>query len=329
VASSAGIDAAHAAAHPRGPQREWIGALCAIVGVLGFSGKAILVKLVYLAAPVDPTTLLALRMLYSGPLFAAMALWAGRQPGARRLTQADWLALAGLGFVGYYLASLLDFIGLLYVTASLERLILVRLPDDRRVPVRGLPAPPDHAAALGAVALCYGGVALAFVHDAKVGGDSARRSRRPACFGSAVAYAVYLVCSGRTIARLGSLRFVAWAMLASTAFIFVHFALVRPLSALDVAPRIHGLTIAMAVLSTVLPTWLIAESIRRLGANTASLIGSLGPVFTIALGVWLLGEPCTRCRSAALRWCSLGRRAGHAQAARVAGRRRRRVARPL
>ena len=289
MASSAGTDAARAATPSR---HGWLGPLCAIAGVLGFSFKAILVKLAYASGPVDGTTLLTLRMVYSAPLFGVLAWWAGRQPGAVRFERQDWLALVGLGFIGYYLASLLDFVGLQYVTASLERLILFVYPTivvflsaiflDRPITRR----------ALGAVALCYGGVALAFVHDAKVGGDlRATITGGLLVFGSAVAYAVYLVCSGRTIARLGSLRFVAWAMLASTAFIFVHFALVRPLAALDVAPRIHGLSIAMALLSTVLPTWLIAESIRRLGANTASLIGSLGPVFTIALGAWLLGEP--------------------------------------
>ena len=289
MASSAGTDAARAGIPSR---HGWLGPLCAVAGVLGFSFKAILVKLAYASGPVDGTTLLALRMVYSAPLFGVLAWWAGRQPGAVRFERQDWLALVGLGFIGYYVASLLDFVGLQYVTASLERLILFVYPTivvflsaiflDRPITRR----------ALGAVALCYGGVALAFVHDATVGGDlRATITGGLLVFGSAVAYAVYLVCSGRTIARLGSLRFVAWAMLASTAFIFVHFALVRPLTALDVAPRIHGLSIAMAVLSTVLPTWLIAESIRRLGANTASLIGSLGPVFTIALGAWLLGEP--------------------------------------
>jgi len=289
VASSAGTDGARPAGAPR---HGWLGPLCAVAGVLGFSFKAILVKLAYASGPVDGTTLLTLRMVYSAPLFGVLAWWAGRQPGAVRFERQDWLALVGLGFVGYYLASLLDFVGLQYVTASLERLVLFVYPTIVVLLSAIFLNRPITRRALGAVALCYGGVALAFVHDANVGGDvRATVTGGLLVFGSAVAYAVYLVCSGRTIARLGSLRFVAWAMLASTAFIFVHFALVRPLGALDVAPRIHGLSIAMAVLSTVLPTWLIAESIRRLGANTASLIGSLGPVFTIGLGAWLLGEP--------------------------------------
>ena len=97
--------------------------------------------------------------------------------------------------------------------------------------------------------------------------------------------------SSRAIARMGSLRFVAWAMIVSTVFILVHFGLTRPVAALAVPRPVHGIALAMAVFSTVVPTWLVAESIRRLGPNTSSLIGSLGPVFTIGLGVLILDEP--------------------------------------
>jgi len=289
VASSAGIDAA--LARPPAAAR-WIGPLCAVVGVLGFSGKAILVKMVYLTAPVDPTTLLMLRMLYSAPLFAAMAVWAGRREGARALERRDWIALAGLGFIGYYLASLLDFIGLLYITVSLERLILFVYPTIVVLLSAAFLRRPITPVAIGALVLCYAGIALAFWGDLAIASDKrATVIGSLLVFASAIAYAVYLVAAGRVIGRIGSLRFVAWAMLVSTAFIAVHFALTRPLAALAVPARVHTLSIAMAVLSTVLPTWLVAESIRRLGANTASLIGSLGPIFTIALGVWLLDEP--------------------------------------
>jgi len=290
VASSAGTDSRGAPALAA-PQ-AWIGPLCAVTGVLGFSGKAILVKMVYLTAPVDPTTLLMLRMLYSAPLFAAMAWWAGRRAGARPLAPRDWLALAGLGFIGYYLASLLDFIGLLYITVSLERLILFVYPTIVVMLSAVFLRRPVTRVAIAALFLCYAGIALAFWGDLAVASDKhATIIGSLLVFASAIAYAVYLVAAGRVIARIGSLRFVAWAMLVSTAFIAVHFALTRPAAALAVPPRVHALSLAMAILSTVLPTWLVAESIRRLGANTASLVGSLGPVFTIGLGVWLLDEP--------------------------------------
>ncbi len=109
-------------------------------------------------------------------------------------------------------------------------------------------------------------------------------------FASAALYALYLVQAGAVIARLTSLRFIAWAMLASSVFVLAQFALTRPLAALDVPVRVHWLSLAMAIFSTVLPVWLTAESVRRMGANAASLVGALGPVFTAGLGAMILGE---------------------------------------
>jgi len=231
-------------------------------------------------------------MLYAAPFFMAIAIWSGRRPGAPRFTRADWRALAGLGFIGYYLASLLDFIGLQYIGVSLERLVLFLNPTIVVVLSALLLAKPITARAAMALVLSYAGIALVMWHDLRVSGEiGATALGTGLVFGSAVSYALYLVWSGEVIARLGSARFIAWAMLASTAFVLIHFVLVRPLSALAAAPqRVQMLSIAMAILSTVLPTWLIAESIRRMGANLASLIGSLGPIFTIGLGVLFLDE---------------------------------------
>jgi drug/metabolite transporter (DMT)-like permease len=259
-----------------------------VLGVLGFSFKAVLVKLAYQTAPVDPTTLLALRMLYSAPLFAAMAWWAGRRSDATPIQARDWVALACLGFVGYYLSS---FLGLQYITVSLERLILFLYPTIVVVLSALFLGRPITRTAVGALVLCYFGIALAFWSDFGVASD--RRATTIGgllVFASAFGYAIYLVFATHTIARMGSLRFVAWAMIVSTAFILVHFALTQPPGALAVPRSIHLISLAMAVFSTVLPTWLVAESIRRLGANTASLIGSLGPVFTIGLGALILDE---------------------------------------
>ena len=263
-----------------------------MIGVLGFSFKGILIKLAYAATPVDALSLLALRMLYSAPFFVAMAYWAGRRQGVRPLAPADWRALAGLGFLGYYLASLLDFEGLQHIGVSLERLVLFLNPTIVVVLSALLLAKPITRRAVAALLLSYAGIAVVMWNDLRASGDThAIALGTGLVFGSAVCYALYLVWSGEVIARMGSARFIAWAMLASTAFVLVHFALARPLSALDVPARVHELTLAMAIFSTVLPTWLIAESIRRMGANKASLIGSLGPVFTIGLGAMILGEP--------------------------------------
>ena len=269
----------------------WLGPLLAVVGVLGFSFKAILIKLAYRYGPADPVALLTLRMLYAAPFFLAMAWWSGRAPGARPIGASDMRRLVGLGFIGYYVSSLLDFMGLQYITASLERLVLFLYPTIVVVLSAIFLAKPVTRRAVAALVLSYAGIALAVWHDVRITGDAPTIALGSALvFASAVGYAIYLVGAGGIIARLGSSRFIAWAMLASTVFIGVQFALTRRVEALAQPPRIHALVLAMAVFCTVLPTWMIAESIRRIGASTASLIGSLGPVFTIGLGALMLGE---------------------------------------
>jgi drug/metabolite transporter (DMT)-like permease len=269
-----------------------MGALLAVLGVLGFSFKAILIKLAYRWAPVDPVALLTLRMLYAAPFFMLMAWWSGRAPGTAPIASRDAWLLAGLGFIGYYLSSLLDFLGLQYITASLERLVLFLYPTIVVVLSAIFLAQPITRRAVAALALSYSGIALAVLHDVRITGDPHAIALGSALvFASAVGYAIYLVGAGGVIARLGSSRFIAWAMLASTLFISLQFLLTRPLSALDVPLSVQALALAMAFFCTVLPTWMIAESIRRIGASTASLVGSLGPMFTIGFGALLLGEP--------------------------------------
>ena len=272
----------------------WVGPLFAVVGVLGFSFKAILIKLAYAAHPVDPLTLLTLRMLFAAPFFLAMAWWSrrARHAAAPVIARGDRLRLMALGFIGYYVASLLDFIGLQYISASLERLILFIYPTMVVVLSALLLSKRVTRRALVALFLSYAGIMLVLLHDLALPGSAAALwTGSGIVFASALLYAYYLVASGDLITRIGSLRFTAWAMLASTVFVLLQFALTRDPALLVVPLPVYGLALAMAILSTVLPTLLIAESIHRLGANTSSLIGSLGPVFTIGLGALILGEP--------------------------------------
>ena len=269
-----------------------IGPICAVLGVFGFSFKAIFIKLAYAWHPVDALTLLTLRMLFSAPFFIAMAWWSGRAPSAHPVAPRDWRAMIWLGFIGYYLASLLDFIGLQSISASLERLVLYLYPTMVVLFSALVLKKPVTRRAVGALVLSYVGIALVFVHDLNVTGDAhALWMGGSLVFGSAFAYALYLIGAGGVIARVGSMRFTAWAMLASTVFVLVQFAATRDLASLRVPGSIYALSFAMAVFSTVLPTWLIAEALRRLGANTSSLVGSLGPIFTIGLSAIILAEP--------------------------------------
>jgi drug/metabolite transporter (DMT)-like permease len=271
---------------------DLLGPAFAVIGILGFSFKAILIKLAYAWASIDALTLLTLRMLYSAPFFAAMAWWASRDARSGGIAGRDWGALLWLGFVGYYLASLLDFIGLQYVTAALERLVLFLYPTMVVLLSVVLFRQRVGGHTLLALAISYAGILLVFAHDLRFTGDGhALWFGGAMVFAGAFCYALYLVGAGPVIARLGSLRFIAWAMLVSSLFVVAQFLLTRPLAALDVPASIHWLSLIMAVFSTVLPTFLVAEAIKRIGANRTSLVGSLGPVFTIWLGWWILGEP--------------------------------------
>ena len=269
-----------------------VGPVCAAIGILGFSFKAILIKLAYSWAPIDPITLLTLRMIYSVPFFALMAWWATRTPDAKPMRRPDWLAILWLGFIGYYLSSLLDFIGLQYITASLERLVLFLNPTMVVLLSMALFRQRVGGRTWLALVLSYAGILLVVEHDLRFVGDiQAFWLGAALVFAAAFCYALYLVGAGPVIARLGSLRFISWAMLTSAVFVIVQFLLTRPISALAAPASIQLLSLVMALFSTVLPTFLVAEAIKRIGANRTSLIGSLGPVFTIWLGWWILGEP--------------------------------------
>ena len=271
---------------------RWIGPACAILGVAGFSFKAILAKLVYQDPTVDVATLLALRMLYAAPFFTAMAWYGSRRSGSPPIARPDALRLLWFGFIGYYLSSLLDFSGLRYISASLERLVLYLYPTIVVLLSALLLKERVTRRAVVALALSYAGIVVAFAHDLRFGADAhATLLGGMLVFASAALYALYLVQGGPVIVRIGSMRFIAWAMLTSAVFVLVQFLVVNPLGALAVSPRVHLLSLTMATLSTVLPTWLIAEAVRRIGANEASLIGALGPVITMGLGIWILGEP--------------------------------------
>ncbi len=270
-------------------QGTGVGLLFALVGAVGFSFKAILVKLAYRHG-VDAETLLALRMAYALPFFLIMALVAGRR-AARPLGRRDWSALATLGFLGYYLASYLDFLGLQYITAALERLILFLYPTLVIVLSALFLGKPVTRRRGVALALCYLGVALALGHDLQVGGELREVALGTALvFCSALAYALYLMGNGEVVGRLGSMRVTAVATSIACVFCLAQFFALRPPATLLQPWPVHGLALAMALFSTVAPVWLVSEAIRRLGAGPVSLTGTLGPVVTIFLGWLMLDE---------------------------------------
>ncbi|HUX29227.1 MAG TPA: DMT family transporter [Thiobacillus sp.] len=265
-----------------------LGVIFALLAAVGFSAKAILVKLAYLDH-VDAITLLALRMAFSVPFFIGVAIWAWLHHAEPLGTQDKLLVLA-LGLVGYYLSSFLDFLGLQYITAGLERLILFLYPTMTVILTALLYKRPIGGRVLVAMALSYGGIALVFVHAAGVREGGSVVLGTLLVFLSTLSYSTYLVGAGHVIKRIGTARFTAYAMVVASAASLLQFGITRPLSALDLPLRVYELSIGMALFSTVLPVFLLSYAIRRIGSGSASLIGSIGPVSTIGMAYVFLGE---------------------------------------
>ena len=262
------------------------GLLLAAAGSIAFSGKAIIVKLAYRHG-VDAITLVMFRMLFALPFFIAMAWWAGRHQAP--LTRNDWLGVLGLGFTGYYLSSFLDFLGLQYISASFERLILYLNPTlvlvlgwvlyKRKITFRqGM-----------AMAVSYSGVLLVFGHEVSLVGDNIALGAI-LVFGSAITYAIYLTYSGELVQRLGSLRLAGLATTVACFFCIFQFVLLKPAAALNVAPEVIWLSMLNATVCTVLPVLLIMMAIERIGPGLTSQIGMIGPLSTLTMGAFFLNE---------------------------------------
>ncbi len=262
------------------------GLLLAAVGAIAFSGKAIIVKLAYRHG-VDAVTLIMYRMLFALPIFAGMAWWASR--GKAPLSPRDWRGILLLGFSGYYLSSFLDFAGLSYISASLERLILYLNPT--LVLLLGLLLYRRRIRLMQALGMTvsYLGVALVFGHELQnQGADAALGALL--VFLSAVSYAVYLSFSGEFVKRLGALRLVGLASSLACLLCLLQFVLLRPLSAAGVVPEVLWLSLLNATLCTVVPVLLMMMAIERIGAAVTAQIGMIGPLSTILMGALLLDE---------------------------------------
>lgn len=269
------------------PRADLVGVALVALGAIAFSGKAIIVKLgLHLGA--DAVTLLALRMLVALPLFLLMGVWAARR--ASPLSTGDRWRVFALGVSGYYLASLFDFLGLAYISATLERVILYLTPTfvllmgavlARRRPTR---------VQLVALAISYAGVVLAFGHDLRVGGEGVLvGSVLVLC--SALSYAVYLYGSGEIVARVGAVRLTAYASTVAAVLCIGQYLVIEPWGLPRLPHAVYALSLFNGTLCTVAPVLMTMLGVRRLGSGVASQIGMIGPVSTIVLSQLILHEP--------------------------------------
>lgn len=268
------------------------GILIALLGAVCFSTKAIFVKLAYRDTEVDAITLLALRMIFALPFFLASAFASSKKQSNVRFTMRQWLYVAIIGCLGYYISSLLDFLGLQYVTAGIERLILFIYPTlvvlmssvlfkERIKPIQWL-----------ALGVTYIGLLIAFFGEARLQTDDNSNF----ILGSililvcAFTYASYIVGSGRLIPMIGASKFNSYAMSFASMGVLLHFFITSDVPLWNFPTTVYGYSFSMAILSTVIPSYLITEGIKRVGSDNVAIVASVGPVSTIAMAYFFLDE---------------------------------------
>jgi len=267
-----------------------IGSLLMFIGSVMYSSKAVMVKLAY-QYDIDSTSLLALRMGFSLPIYLLILWW--RQSGpdkGKTISTKDWRSAILLGVMGYYIASFLDFIGLQYITAGLERLILFSYPTmvvlmlaifykKRITPIVWI-----------ALLLTYIGIAIAFMDNVNVAQVTNLNKGASLVFGAAFAYAIYVVGSGELVAKVGTFRFTSIGMIAAASMIIIQHGITHQWQLFDFHPNVYWLSIFIAIFATVVPSFLVMEGIKRIGSANASIISSVGPISTIVLAYFLLDE---------------------------------------
>ena len=265
-----------------------LGAIIGITGIVMFSAKAIMVKLGY-RYDVDTVTLLLLRMVFALPFYFVIAVRETKKEISDKLSKKDIWRVIGLGFIGYYLASYFDFYGLKFISASLERLILFVYPTLVIIISMVFLKKKVTKVQVFAILITYFGIFIAFADDLSFQSDHLWVGVI-SIFLSALTYAFYLVGSGVMIPILGAVRFTAYAMTVSCLMVIFHYLITNSYEVLIQPWEVYALGFGMAMISTVIPSFLISEAIRRLGASNFAIYGSIGPISTIMLAIIFLGE---------------------------------------
>lgn len=272
---------------------RYAGYVLAAAGAALFSTKAIFIKLAF-EEQVDAALMLAYRMLFSLPFFAAI----GALAYARKRSRGEpapgkrAIGLAMLtGFVGYYLASQFDFAGLQYISAQLERLVLFTYPLFVMFIGAALYGDRVTRSGLAAATVTYTGLALVFAIDLPAGGRSTVIGTA-LVLGAAVTFAVHQILANRFVGLLGSALFTAISLSTAGVLCILHQAIVSG-GDFSASPRFLWLSAGCAVIATVLPAFLINAGLARASPQAVSMISTVSPIVTIALAVAILGEPFT------------------------------------
>jgi drug/metabolite transporter (DMT)-like permease len=267
------------------------GFLITLCGSILFSTKAIIVKTAFNAIHIDALTLLTLRMVFSLPFYLVAAFITSNQKGNTKMNSSQWLYVIILGLFGYYLSSLFDFIGLQYISAGLERLILFLYPTFAVLINVYFFKQKMSGAQKVALLLTYIGIAIAYYGELHIDTSNPHFYLGSfLVFVCAVTYSIYIAGSGKIIPYIGSAKFTAFAMLAATAGIFVHFLTTGNIQTLHSGAGLWYYGLLLAIVATVIPSFFVSNGLKRIGANNVAIISAIGPVSTIIQAHYFLGE---------------------------------------
>ncbi|WP_290792190.1 DMT family transporter [Flavihumibacter sp. UBA7668] len=273
-------------------QLHWWGFVLTFAGAVLFSTKAVMVKLAYREVQIDAISLLMLRMLFSVPFFVAVAWWNSRQEGEGAVSMRDWFWVVICGLLGYYASSWFDFIGLQFISAALERLILFLYPSFTAFINYFLFRQKLSKRQGWALLITYLGIGIAYYGELQIDyGKDGFFFGSLMIFICSITYAAYLAGSGKMIPRVGATRFNAYAMLAASGGIFVHYLLEKGIGGFAWTGEKIQFGLLLAIFATVLPSFFLTAGMKRIGSNNAAIISSIGPVSTIAQAYFFLGEP--------------------------------------
>jgi drug/metabolite transporter (DMT)-like permease len=272
--------------------RFLVGILMLIIANMCFSTKAVIIKLMY-QYHVDTFAVIALRMLFSLPIYIAVAVALANRKDNVPLSRKELLSVGALGILSYYISSMLDFLGLQYISAGVERLILFTYPTIVLVIAAVLFKKKITTPQYIAMVLTYIGVAVAFVAEKGLGDQKNLILGVALVFTCAVTYAFFVVGTGELAQRFGSIKFTCYAVLAATVPALIQSYLHDRMNIFGFPSEIYVLSIWLSIIATVIPTFMIVEGIRLVGAGNSGIIGFVGPVWTIFLANWLLNEPIT------------------------------------
>jgi drug/metabolite transporter (DMT)-like permease len=268
------------------------GFLVCFSGAILFSTKAIIVKKTFHATSVDALTLLTLRMFFSLPFYIAAAVFTSKQKGNIKMSRKQWISVIVLGSLGYYLSSYFDFVGLQYVSAGLERLILFLYPTFAVLINAFVFKQPINKIQRIALILTYIGIGIAYFGELKIDSKNADFYWGSfLIFLCAITYSCYLVGSGRLIPITGAAKFTAYAMLSATAGVLIHFLSRGHYDTHPLDQKLIGYSVLLALLATVIPSFMLSYGIKKIGSNNASILTSIGPVSTILQAHFILGDP--------------------------------------